>query len=154
MTGGWRRLGRLDLDTAQAPWAVSHAALPVTEPLADGTWHVYLSLRDGEGRARIGRTRLTMDPVPRLAPLEAQPVLDLGALGAFDDRGVTTSCLVNAGGARYLYYTGWSLGVTVPFYLAAGLAVAAADGSFRRLSEAPLLDRNAVDPFLKDVAQR
>lgn len=148
MTGGWQRLGRLPLDVAAAPWAVTHAALPMIEAIADGVWHVYLSLRDQEGRARIGRTSLTLDPAPWLGPLAADPVLDVGTLGAFDDSGVTSSCLVAHGDRRYLFYTGWSRGVTVPFYLSAGLAISERNEPFRRVSPAPLFDRSAVDPFL------
>lgn len=146
--GEWRRLGRLALDTSGARWAVSHAALPAVEPLDPDRWAVYVSLRDGEGRARLGRAVLTMGPSPSLGPLDAEPVLDLGPLGAFDDSGVTMSCLVTHGRERLLYYTGWSLGVTVPFYLAAGVAVSENGGPFRRPSAAPLLDRSAADPFL------
>ena len=76
-------------------------------------------------------------------------MLDLGSLGTFDDRGVTMSAIVSSGGRQYLCYTGWMLGVTVPFYLAAGLAISDDGGAtFRRLSQAPLLERNDVDPFL------
>jgi hypothetical protein len=148
MKGRWRRLGCLTLDTSAASWAATHAALPITEPVGNRSWHVYLSLRDREGRARIGRTLLTLDPAPALAPLEPEPVLDLGPLGAFDDSGVTSSCLVSVGERRCLYYTGWARGVSVPFYLQVGLAVSEDNGPFRRLSLAPLLDRNPVDPYL------
>jgi hypothetical protein len=144
----WRRLGRLALDTSRAPWAATHAALPALEALDDGRWAVYLSLRDREGRARIGRTVLDMRGTPALAPLDADPVLDLGTLGTFDDSGVTMSCLVTDGDARYLYYTGWCRGVTVPFYLNAGVAVSRQGGPFVRPSPAPLLDRSPADPFL------
>jgi hypothetical protein len=112
------------------------------------TFALYLSLRDRDGRARIGRTVLTMSERPTLAPLDPEPVVDLGALGAFDDSGVTTSCLVTVGRDRFLYYTGWSRGVTVPFYLAAGVAISENGGPFERWSPAPLLERNAIDPFL------
>jgi hypothetical protein len=148
VTGGWRRIGRLSFDTSGAQWATTHAALPALEPLDEGLWRIYLSLRDPQGRARIGCTRLTMTPVPALAPLDPEPVLDLGVLGAFDDSGVTSSCVVTDGPRRLLYYTGWSLGVTVPFYLASGIAVSEHGSPFRRLSHAPLLDRCADDPFL------
>ena len=57
-----------------------------------------------------------------------QPVLGLGELGAFDDSGVTSSCLVTHDGRKYLYYTGWTRGVTVPFYLFAGLAISSDGG--------------------------
>lgn len=146
--GGWRRLGRLALDTSRAEWAATHAALPVIESLGDDRFALYLSLRDREGRARIGRSVLTMSDTPRLEPLDRDPILDLGPLGAFDDSGVTTSCLVTAGRDRFLYYTGWSRGVTVPFYLATGVAISEHGGPFERWSPAPLLERNAVDPFL------
>ena len=144
----WRRLGRLPLEAEGAAWAASHAALPALEPLDADRWAVYLSLRDPEGRARIGRTVLDMAGTPALAALDPEPVLDLGPLGAFDDSGVTTSCVVTNGHERLLYYTGWSRGVTVPFYLAAGVAVSTGGGPFVRRSPAPLLDRSPVDPFL------
>jgi len=148
MKGRWRRLGSLSLDTSRASWAATHAALPVAEPAGDGSWDVYVSLRDGDGRARIGRTHLTLHPAPVLAPLEPDPVLDLGALGTFDDAGVTSSCLVSVAERRYLYYTGWTRGVSVPFYLHVGLAISENNGPFHRLSRAPLLDRSPADPYL------
>jgi hypothetical protein len=144
----WRRLGSLRLDTADVSWAATHAALPIAEPVDDGVWNLYLSLRDETGRARIGRSRLTFVPTPQLEPLDPEPVLDLGVLGAFDDSGVVSSCLVSDGDRRLLYYTGWARGVTVPFYLTAGVAVSTDGDRFRRISDGPLLDRNAVDPFL------
>lgn len=148
MSTGWRRLGRLPLDTSAAAWARTHAALPIVEPLGRNQFALYLSLRDAEGRARIGRTTLTMGSAPALAALEPNPVLDLGPLGAFDDSGVTTSCLVTTGRTRLLYYTGWARGVTVPFYLAAGVAASEGGAAFERITPAPLLDRSPVDPFL------
>jgi hypothetical protein len=145
---GWRRLGLLALDTSRAPWAATHAALPVVEPIDAESFALGSSLRDREGRARIGRSILTMSDTPRLEPLDPDPVLDLGPLGAFDDSGVTSSCLVTSGPDRFLYYTGWSRGVTVPFYLAASVAISQDGGPFERVSLAPLLERSAIDPFL------
>jgi hypothetical protein len=149
VSGAWVRLGRLDLDTSRASaWAVSHAALPIPEPVADGRWNVYMSLRDHQGRARIGRAMLTLAPTPRFAPLEPDPVLELGDRGTFDDNGIVGSCLTNVGDRRYLFYTGWNRGVTVPFYLGAGLAVSDAGEPFRRVSRAPVLPLVDEEPFL------
>jgi hypothetical protein len=89
-----------------------------------------------------------MVPKPVLSALDPAPVLDLGSLGAFDDSGVTSSCLVAEGAQRFLFYTGWSRGVTVPFYLSSGLAISDRGGPFERVSAAPLLDRSAEDPYL------
>lgn len=149
MSGAWVRLGRLELDTSRASaWAVSHAALPIPEPIGEGCWNIYLSLRDQQGRARIGRTVLTLEPTPAFLPLDPEPVLELGERGTFDDNGIVGSCLVLAGDRRYLFYTGWNRGVTVPFYLGAGLAVSEGGGPFRRISRAPVLELVDQEPFL------
>ena len=71
---------------------------------------------------------LTLEPTPTLMPLEADPILELGERGTFDDNGIVGSCLTKVGDRRYLYYTGWNRGITVPFYLGAGLAVSDANG--------------------------
>jgi len=128
---------------------MSHAAIPVAVPISDNLMRVYFSARDAEGRARIGFADFNparWDKQPRVS---TKPSLGLGDLGTFDDRGVTSSWTVAVGARRYHYYTGWSLGVTVPFYLAVGLAVSDADGeTWQRHSPAPLLDRSAADPLL------
>jgi hypothetical protein len=127
-------------------WATSHAALPVPTPLADGRVAVLFSSRDEEGRARIGRAEISLDGSTE-ARVSPDPVLDLGELGSFDDSGVTSSCVVDHDGRRHLYYSGWARGVTVPFYLFVGCAVSEG-GEFLRVSPAPVLGRNEVDPYL------
>jgi hypothetical protein len=128
------------------PWAHSHAALPVPEPLADGRLGILFSSRDVEGRARIGSAQVSLDGASDPEIL-ADPVLDVGDLGSFDDAGVTSSCVVDHDGRRYLYYSGWSRGVSVPFYFFAGCAVSDG-GAFVRVSRSPILERNDVDPYL------
>jgi hypothetical protein len=148
-SGAWRRLGPIGSVAGTAPWARTHSALPATDPAGPDRWSLYVSSRDDQGRARIGRCELRLDPAPSVSPLEQEPVLDLGPLGAFDDSGVTMSCVVTKNGRKYLYYTGWSRGVTVPFYLFIGLAISDDDGrTFRRLSNAPVVERSEEDPYL------
>jgi len=128
-------------------WANTHAALPVVDPLGNGRYRVYFSARDERGRARIGWADTDLRPGSWM-PAE-KPALELGPLGSFSDSGVTSSCLVTHEGAKYHFYTGWSLGVSVPFYLSAGLAISDDGGvTFRPLSKAPILERTDVDPFL------
>jgi hypothetical protein len=81
--------------------------------------------------------------------IDEQPVLSPGQLGMFDDSGVTNSCVVHDGDCTLLFYTGWSRGVTVPFYFYVGLAASEDGGqTFERTSRAPLLERSSVDPLL------
>jgi len=140
----WTKMGRVFDPSAQGTPAATHAALPVLD--ADAL-RLYFSSRDERGRSHIRAADLTFDPLAVRGP-GAPPILGPGELGTFDDAGVTSSCIVRHAGRTFLYYTGWSLGVTVPFYLQAGLAVNDGGPMFRRLSAAPLLDRNAVDPYL------
>src|SRR5690349_20227425 len=93
----WRRRGWIGNPAGTAAWAITHAALPVVEPLGEEHWSVFLTCRDASGRSHIGRCELTLGSQPRLSPLEEKPVLSPGALGTFDDSGVTMSCLVTSG---------------------------------------------------------
>ncbi|MBM4421394.1 MAG: hypothetical protein FJ034_07435, partial [Chloroflexi bacterium] len=106
----------------------------VAPPRADGRRDLYFSACDGQGRTRPGRTRFDLAR-PGWSGLEAEPLLDLGPRGAFDDNGVTASSIVRHRGRTFLYYIGWSLGVTVPFYVSIGCAVSRDGGAmFRRAS--------------------
>src|SRR5262249_24812885 len=104
--------------------------------------------RDARGRSSIGSGAIGIDRKAPTPVTNASLVLAPGALGGFDDSGVTSSCLARYGNRTYLYYTGWSLGVTVPFYFHVGLAISENGGGFSRYSPAPILERNRVDPFL------
>ena len=142
----WAKRGIVMEPPRRLAWSHSHAALPVPEPLPDGRLALYFSARDVEGRARIGRAEVSLDGTSE-AQIHANPVLDLGELGSFDDAGVTSSCFVDHDGRRYLFYSGWSRGVSVPYYFYAGCAVSDG-GPFVRVSRGPILERNEVDPFL------
>jgi hypothetical protein len=144
----WEQRGQLLSAPLPVDWARSHAALPHARPLADGRVRIYLSARDDLGRSHIGFGDFDPGSSDAEVALAASAILDPGPRGAFDDNGVTTSCLVQHGDLHYLYYTGWSLGHTVPFYLYVGLAVSEDGERFERVSSAPVLERSNVDPFL------
>jgi hypothetical protein len=60
-----------------------------------------------------------------------------------------TSCLVREDGFEWLYYQGWSLGVTVPFSVFVGCARRPeGEGSFARVSPSPVMGRDDVDPIM------
>lgn len=129
-------------------WMVSHATLPVVDRVEDGL-RVYFSARDAFGRSQVGYFDADFQAREPVIAISAEPVIRLGATGAFDDSGVTSTWIVNCRGRRYQYYNGWSLGVTVPFYLHVGLAISDDGGrTFHKTSTAPILDRCEADPFL------
>lgn len=127
---------------------VSHAANPVAEHLYDDVFRLYFSCRDKDSRAHIGYAEVDLKPPFGVLKIAEEPLLSPGEIGAFDDSGVSLSCIEQVGGRRYLYYLGWNLGVTVPWRNAIGLAIYdPLTKTFQRQSKAPLLDRNDVDPF-------
>jgi hypothetical protein len=157
----WRKQGCLfapseNLPQARSPgkkWMRSHAALPVADSIGGDDFAVYFSSRDERGRSQIGRLDLKIDldqdTPARVQCVYPDPVIGLGPLGAFDDSGVTSACLVNYDGKKYQYYSGWSLGITVPFYFYIGLAVSEDSGrTFHKIFPAPVMPRSAVNPYL------
>src|SRR5215210_6420915 len=146
-TQRWRKQGLIFSPERTSTWLHSHAALPVVDRIAEG-YRVYFSSRDERGRARVGFFETSPD-FQKITRVSERPVIDLGPLGAFDDSGITTSWIVNHDGKKYHYYSGWSLGLTVPFYFFVGLAISEDGGeTYRRVSPSPILERKVIDPYL------
>ena len=127
---------------------VSHAALPFADKYND-LYRVYFSGRDAKGRANIGYFNIDLDNPQKILYIVDQPIVSLGQRGSFDDNGLTTSWIVEKDGRKYQYYSGWSLGISVPFYFYIGLALSEDGGkSYKKVSNAPILGRNQTDPYL------
>jgi hypothetical protein len=147
MTWEWVKKGLIFAPDGNSDWLHSHAALPVVDRTGD-SYRVYFSGRDERGRAQVGY--FETDPqFQQVTRVSERPVIALGPLGTFDDSGVTTSWIVNHAGKKYHYYSGWSLGVSVPFYFFIGLAISEDGGeNYQRVSPSPILERNSIDPYL------
>lgn len=145
----WKKLGLVFCPNGDVEWMQSYAANPVVEYLAGDLFRVYFSCRDSKNRSQIASLIMRMNEGKHsVVNGSIRLVLTHGKLGRFDDSGVTVTGLAYRGGRRFLYYLGWNLGVTIPFRNAIGVAVSEKDGQdFLRLSEAPLIDRNHVDPI-------
>jgi hypothetical protein len=144
----WEKRGLLMPAPPPVPWAATHAALPVVGQAKNERADLFFSSRDAEGRSHIGAAELDLDRW-QISVCQEKPALRPGPLGSFDDSGTTSSCLVEHDGRRYLYYSGWARGVTVPFSIFVGCAVSADGGTtWEKVSAAPLLERTDVDPYL------
>jgi hypothetical protein len=143
----WEKRGLIVPSPPPVSWAVSHAMVPFVEPTNAGV-RLYFSSRDDRERSVTGCA--DFDPRdPSSVSFHERPLIGPGALGAFDDSGAMGASVVEEGGRKYLYYIGWSRGVTVPFYTFVGCAISEDGGrSFTRVSAAPILERNRHDPFL------
>ena len=145
----WVKKGLIFEPLEAAAWMITHAAIPFAERRDDDLFRVYFCSRDRKNRAQIGYFEIDITNPRAALRISDTPVIGLGKLGSFDESGVTTSWIVSWHGKQYQYYTGWSLGVTVPFYFYIGLAISEdRGGRFYKVSEAPVLERNQIDPYL------
>ena len=145
----WTKKGLIIEPTGQFDWMVTHASIPFAERIQGDLYRVYFYGRDRLNRSQPGYIEIDINEPKKILYITEKPVLELGSLGAFDDSGVMPSCIVDREGLKYLFYTGWTQGVTVPFYFYVGLA-ASHDGGrhFERISRGPILERNNCDPYL------
>lgn len=144
----WKKLG-LIFKPGRYTWMVSYAQNPFAECLSGDRYRVYYAGRDKSNRARGGWVDFDLKDPKKILDMSQEPFLDLGDLGAFDDSGIMPSCTADAGGKRYMYYTGWSQAVAVPFTFYIGLMVQdKKDGPYSRYSQAPVLGRTKDDPYL------
>lgn len=145
----WIKKGLIFEPKCNFDWMVTHAAVPIAERRGEDSYRIYFCGRDKHNRSQTGYIEIKITEPKKILYITEKPVLGLGKLGCFDDRGAMPSWIVNHAGKKYLYYTGWMLGVTVPFYFYIGLAISRDDGrTFERASKGPILERDNQDPYL------
>lgn len=146
----WIKKGHFFLTSGNSECSVSHSTAPFGIPLDGDKYRIYFTSRDLKGRSNILWIDVDISSDEwRMLSREPNLVIGPGPLGSFDDSGAMGSCAVLEGDKVYLFYTGWNIGVTVPFRLSIGLAISDDGGkTFKKFSDGPLLDRCAADPYL------
>lgn len=143
----WEKLG-LIFSPGKYDWMRTHIQNPIPVHIECDVFRIHFSSRDSKNRAHGGFFDIDISVPNKIINLSQQPSIGLGDLGCFDDSGVMPSSLVNVGNSSYLYYTGWSRTVDVPFAFHIGLAVSNDGVFFQRHSLAPVLGRNGHDPYI------
>lgn len=143
----WRKLGLVVPPGGAAPWARTHAAVPVCLPLDDRQLSIVYCARDDLQRSRPARAVVDLSSLAVLKR-SAQPLMDLGPAGTFDDSGNMPTWAVTIAGTPLIYYIGWNRAVTVPFQNAIGVAhYDPASGAMTRLFDGPIVARSRRDPY-------
>ncbi len=144
----WKRLGRIFVPDGSKPWARSHASLPVASVLDAATVRIFHSTRDDTRRSYVGWVDVDLSGVASVIAVGAEPTLQPGEDGAFDDSGIGLGCITPIEAGYRLYYMGWNLGVRAPWRNSIGMAEnTTLSGRFSRFSLGPLLDRSIEDPY-------
>jgi hypothetical protein len=148
MDNKWDKKGQIFVPKSNERWMVSHATIPVVDPIAEDVLRIYFGVRDTSSYTTTTYIDVEAEnPKNVLSVHESEPILGLGELGAFDDTGAQCSWIVNHGGMKYLYYIGWNAGVSVSYRNSIGLAISDNQGaSFTRLYKGPIIDRSRTEP--------
>jgi hypothetical protein len=146
----WRKLGRVFVPDGSLWWARSSASFPTADVRDDGTIRVYFTALDEQQDGRVGYVDVDAGNPLRVVTASSEPVLDVGALGEFDDCGANAFGIVTAGSRKFLYYQGWQRTTKAPCLIFSSVAVSDDGGvSFRKLARVPALDRTAEEPYLR-----
>jgi len=146
----WRKLGLIAAPRV-GDWAMSHAMIPTPVLLADCI-RLYLSCLDGQGVGRPGYVEVALDDPTRVLHVCAEPLLDAGRPGTFDENGAVVCSVVpgSVPGRWLMYYVGFELGTQIRYRLLTGIALSDDDGqTWRRWRETPALERSPQELFFR-----
>jgi predicted GH43/DUF377 family glycosyl hydrolase len=119
---------------------------------ADGSIRVFAGFRTHDGVSRVGFVDVSGEDPSRVLRVSKEPVLDIGAPGAFDENGVVPCAVVEQNGLLHLFYAGYQLGRKVKFFVFGGMAVSEDGGeTFRRHSLVPVCDRTGDELFFRVI---
>lgn len=151
----WTKLGRVFDPRAvtDRPWLREFAQAPATLVFDDFV-RVYFSCRqqaDANGQYVSYSSFVDLDrtDLMRILAISKRPILDLGALGEFDEFGTYPVSVIRDQDQVLAYYGGWTRCESVPFNVAIGIASSRDGGStFVKSGAGPLLSYSQDEPFV------
>lgn len=144
----WQKLGLIAKpEKFNLKWWKSYGMDPCTIKLHGDVYRVFFCGRNNKNISMIGYFDYDLKKL-KIKKISKKPILTPGQLGAFDDNGVTASCLIKNNNSIYLYYIGWKPKSTTRYSLMTGLAISKNSGkTFKRYSRSPILKLTDREPF-------
>lgn len=153
----WEKLGKIfdPRDHKNVSWMREFAQSP-SVLIYEKYIRVYFCSRpspspDGQYLSFLSYIDLDRNNLLRIVNICKEPILDLGALGMFDEFGTNPISAIydQVRDQVRVYYAGWTRCESVPFNGAIGMAVSHDNGdSFTRLGDGPVLSYTPDEPFL------
>lgn len=148
----WKRLG-LIFDPAQHKTLsgfAGYAQSPQAIVLADRI-RIFFSIRKQDGTKMVSHVSYVdfSKDMGRILDVQGKPVIEPGALGAFDEHGIFPLSPLLHDGRLIAYTTGWSRRVSVSVETSIGLVKSDDEGkTFYREGVGPVLSSSLHEPFL------
>lgn len=142
----WTKMGRVYVPDGSIAWAKQYAFPPTPHRMADGLLRIYVAFCDASTVGRLGYVDVDPRDPSRVLGVSPEPLLDIGAPGAFDENGLLPTSVVPYQDKLYLYYVGYQLGHKLRYFQFQGLAVSEDGGeSFLRARRVPVIDRSDAE---------
>lgn len=128
-------------------WMNSHAQIPTVLVLKDRL-RVYFSTRTIPTESKTTFLDLDIKDPSNILYIHDKPILENGKVGTFDEHGVMPSGVIQNDNKTYLYYSGWSKRINVPYSNLTGLAISDDHGkTFKKVGDGPILSTNIYEPY-------
>lgn len=145
----WTNHGVIFKADGQNDWMMTHTAMPMALSLGGDRYRIYFGSRNEKQSPAVSFIEIDLTQPTHTLAISAQPVLQAGKPGYFDDNGLYPGAILRDGNKVYMYYMGRSNGQHGLYYMAIGLAVSHDDGlTFEKVFPAPVMDRNRFDPWM------
>jgi hypothetical protein len=151
----WKKLGKVftPQEVQGRSWLREFAQAPAAL-VFDRFVRIYFSCRPpaDENRQYVsytGHVDVDRGNLMKILDVSVRPILELGALGEFDEFGTYPVSVARNGREVRAYYGGWTRCESVPFNVAIGLATSADEGAtFTRVGKGPVLSYTPQEPFV------
>lgn len=147
----WLKKGLIYVPDGCLAWAKTHAMIPTPMLVDETCLRIYISCCDEQGVSRIGYVEVDPKDPSQIKRVAAEPVLDIGQDGTFDENGVLATAMVSIDEqTKYLYYAGFELGTKIRYRILSGMAISRDGGlHFERTQQVPILERNSQDLYFR-----
>ena len=144
----WKSIGLIFSKKNFQQWNKTHAWVPTPIIIKDDRVRVFFAGRDISNHSNVSYFDISLKKPTNILKIAKKPVLQKGLLGCFDDCAVIPSQIIKYKNKFYMYYIGWTGGVSVPYIASIGLAISSSlDDNFVRYSHAPIIGRSSSDPI-------
>ncbi|MBI2045815.1 MAG: hypothetical protein HYT28_00085 [Parcubacteria group bacterium] len=135
-------------DYRHLEWMEGRAWVPTVEYLGEDLFKVYFGGLNAKKRSQTGFFVFNIKNPAHTLEVSEKPIIELGPLGAFDERLAIACSFAEYQGSKFIYYVGWQGTADIRYLPSIGLATSTDGGeTFTKYSRAPVFERTDDEPF-------
>ena len=152
----WNKKGMIFSPNGIYPWMYSHAQCPFILEF-DHFIRVYFSTREAYNnnscRSFGGFVDLDKNDLSKVIRVSDEPLMEFGGIGEFDEFGSMPNSIVKHNDEYYLYYCGWTRGISTPYSWEIGFAKSKDAEKFTKVGKGPIIGPTIYEPYLHACPQ-